>query len=392
MFLFDKQRTGRCSKEIDVKKKPRLRWRINLPTIKNTAPESTPIEDDAGNLYFGAHNGMIYSAHPRKGVKWSWYTGPKVYSSPLWIDKNSFSICTGSGLVLAFSRSGKLLWSYDMTYTQKTQNKRIRLALHIIHLPLTYDWKIRKIQNLKCWASPNFFNKTLYTVAYGKGLHAINCENGSLKWSFDLGFPFYHRAGVAISNSGCIYIASNRAVFCLSEEGKIIWKSFGKGLFYEVWSNPSLDEDNKQVYVTWSKGENFAVVKSLDVLNGKVIWIQKIPSGVRGSISIGLGPYLYLPALNGNLYALDKLSGEIVCCSKIGANSRGLWTSPALLHNDFILITTKQTSKNGTLTCLEGSLKKVWSIQTPKALSVPIINRDGEIVFGAWDSCLYGYS
>ncbi len=393
MFLFDKQRTGRLSTSILPLRKPSKVWTIKLPSIERTAPESTAIEDEYGNLYFGAHNGTIYCAHPCRGVQWSWNSTKKIYSSPLWINEFNFAINTGSGLVVALSRTGELVWSCDMCARyHRIASKNRRALIQLAHAPFVFDRKMKSFHYLASWSSPNIFNHTVYSVGFHGGLYAVDSISGAVKWTLPLGFPQYYKAGVAISDNGSVFVAANRHAYCLNEKGILVWKAKGGSLLYDVWSNPSLDERNKQVYMIWSRGESASIINAFDTTTGKVKWSTRIRAGVRGSATIGRGDYLYVPALDGKIIALDKLNGCIVHSKQIAIKTRGLWTSASILKDDFLLVTPKVSEMEGKLVCLDYKLEYVWSIPLgKKALSVPTINKRDEIVVGTWDSSIHGF-
>lgn len=393
MFLFDKQKTGRLHLNSSCFENfPSIVWEIELPSRKKYAAESTPIEDEEGNLYFGTHGGVVYSISPIAGVLWSYYTGKrKVYSSATWVDRTKFVIASGDGELFCFNKNGNVLWVYDICGSYREKSLYRRYLQILTQLPFLYDFSMKKLQLTKCWSSPNICGNYVFITGFGDGLHAVNSCNGKLEWKLNLGWPNYHRAGVALTSTDLILaVSQHQRVTCATENGDVLWSKNIGPIGFESWSNPSIDEDLNQVYVVWSFSNLRAIIRAIDITSGYTKWTCSIPAGIRGTPTIGRENYIYLPTLNGSIYKINRHTGDIASARQVASRNLGLWTSAAVLLDDSLLLTTKTSASNGTLMHLNKDLNPFWEIEIGKALSVPLVNRKNEIVVGSWHGKLYG--
>jgi hypothetical protein len=89
--------------------------------------------------------------------------------------------------------------------------------------------------------------------------------------------------------------------------------------------------------------------------------------------------------LDGYIYKIETSDGRIEEKKKITSCERGLWTTPTIDKNGDILLSTKDTANSGRVIKLNHSLDIIWEYKTNKILSVPVINRFGDVLFGSWD-------
>lgn len=388
MFLSDQQRTSRSRRAFEVNE-PRIKWVIDIPSVIPYGPESTPIEDDDGRYYFGCHDGNVYCANPENGIVWSIFATKKVYSSPAWVDSNRFVVAAGNGYLLCINKGGKLLWKYQIS--KRNKDSRIMNALWLYsQIPLTFDFSMKKFQLLKCWSSPLVIDGLVFISGFGEGLHAVDVDTGKCVWVHKMGWPAFHRSGVAMSKEGNIFVASQYGrSWMLTKSGEVIWVNTDAPLFHESWSNPSIDENHGLVFFVWSLANVTSLILAIDFF-GNVRWKTRIPSGVRGAVAIGYENSLYLGSLSGCLYAINKATGKIINYKKIANSNRGLWTTPLVLPCGNLLITTKDSISSGAIKKFDSSLNEIWSIRIGKALMVPYINSSNEAVVGSWDGRVYG--
>lgn len=382
-FLFDKFKSGRA-KYIIGESMPEIEWSFNVRSFPPKAPESAPAFDRKKNLYFGCHDGCIYSITKNGNFRWSYKTDKKIYSSPIITENDEVIIIGGDGYAYKFSSNGELLWIYDTSYNYRKKTKHMVLN-RILTLNKTFDYGRKQFWTMRSWSSPSLSSEgTLYLTGYGIGLHAVDIDSGKLKWKYDLGSPRFHLSGVAIDKQERVYVCSQQSyVHCLDNEGSLIWKVKLKDN-YDLWGNPNIDPDSGILYVSASYMESKAVVYAINS-DGNILWKKSLSGGIRGSISISYENYIVVGTFNGIIYFLDKKNGDIIFEKKYSNAIRALWTTPTIDKNGNILFTTKESMYEGSLVCLEKNGETKWILsEIGKSLSVPIIDENGKVYIGTW--------
>lgn len=392
MFLFDKERTGRIPSKVSFDEEPKEEWRIVLKQDPVRCAESTPVFDEQGNLYFGSHNGSIYALSPEGKVLWQFVTEVKVYSSPTLVDNKLYFGCNMSTL-LCLNLDGELLWKYDGYIAFAKQSKLKRLVINAYNY-IKYDYEFKKFMKINTWTSPNLVaNQYIAFVFYGIGLVLLDKDTGKVHWQKDLGSPSFHLAGVAVTTlEGKDYIAvcgQNSGLHWFDETGKLYWKTnaFGGS---NAWANPSIDKEDSCIYHTESYHNKKSILYKTD-FNGKTIWKRNFPFGSRASVAISTSNFIVFLGLNGTAYFLDKANGKELASQFIAAKDRGLWTSPAIMNNQSVLINTKKTVQKGSLVCLNPNAEIRWEVFYAKALSVPTIDAKGHLYTATWAGDFYKF-
>jgi outer membrane protein assembly factor BamB len=382
-FLFDRARTGRSPFAIGDLPQPEILWRCRLPNDPPMCPESTPVFDGEGNLYFGCHDACIYSVTASGELRWRRPTGNKVYSSPTIVDDRLILIASGTGELRCLDREGSLVWSHDLCDLTPL-GVGPRRVLHRLRARLQRPYYHAKLTT-RCWASPNVDARgNVYITGFGIGLHALRAEDGELLWVHPLGGPGNHLSGVAIDSTGRIYAAAQRdRLTCIDRDGNAIWSRRAPSGF-DAWGNPSLDETRRSAYFTLSRRDREGRVVATE-LRGDLRWEARLPGGVLGSAAVHPDGQLLVASLNGRLYRLDASSGEILGDPLLGHAERGMWTTPAIDAKGRILVSTKTSWKHGALHCLSAEGEPIWKVDLGKALSTPVVDARGRIYVGTWD-------
>jgi len=391
IYLFDKERTGRLPFSMGNSLEPKILWSVDLPQYPISGPESTAVLDNNGNLYFGCHNGCIYSLTNNGDIRWQFVTKGKVYSSPLFYNERLYFCCNGFD-VICLSLTGKLIWSFRALEVLKGLPKWKKVINHFLsYLVYDYHSKSIKLDKVTAWCSPNVIEgKAILVNLYGVGVIALDPITGQLIWQRSLGIPWNHLAGVAIFCEGdrdrVIAVSQSNKIFSIDGfTGEVIWKKPLRFLA-NSWSNPSIDLSDRGVYCSTSIKNNKGWVFKFDY-NGNLLWKLKISGGIRGAITISTSNFVLVPSLNGCLYFVSKGDGTILRALCIGDKIRGLWTSAILDVNNDILINVKTDVKNGALLKLNSVTGEiVWKLKTGKALCSPVVDRDGNIYIGTWSN------
>ena len=399
-YLFDQQNTGRMPYAKGLKKNPELVWKRKLPSYPEFGPESNCIIDNNGNLYFGCHNGLFYCLNNNGEIRWSFFTGGKIYSSPTFLSDNEIVFGSGSGYLYCINKKGALQWTYQLAHNKEIKSKglvklshnfvdyifnSIRSTLINIEHSEGFFTRSYKEKMVYIWASPKVVSNGMVLISgVGKGLHAINGENGKLLWTYNLGYPIYHIAGPAVDDNDNIYIPSKTRYFhCVDSNGNNKWVYDTKSN-YHAWAAPTIDEENGMIYFSRSFKEGKAIIYALDK-SGNLVWSKNINSGVRGSATISRMNYILIADFRGNLNFISKTNGETIKTIKLTNAQRGLWTTPSIDKHNNIFVSTKETRYSGNIFCLNKDGEILWKYKTGKALSTPVLDFNSRLYFGNWN-------
>ncbi len=386
-FLFDEQRSGQLKYGIrSYELVPKFSFELRSYPLKG--PESSPVFDEEGNLYFASHDGCFYSIDYKGDLRWMYNSGrTKNYGSPA-IKDDYVVFTSGEGNVHCFSKKGHLLWTYWLgQYFDNISNRYLRKISKTMTDWSTYDWYTKKFRLNKCWSSPLIYGEQVFITGYGIGLHCIELQSGRSKWTFDLGKPRYPLSGIALDEGSNIYVAANRhRIYKLSLDGRLIW-SFNLKEKYSFWGNPSVDVENQSVFFTGGIGEDQGIILCLGY-DGRLKWKRKIQGAIRGTASISHEEYVVCGTLGGQLIALNKVDGSLVFNHLLTTAKRGLWTTPSIDPDGHILLTTKDSNTTGRMLILDKDGKEKASMNVGKALSVPVVDEEGTIYIGSWNGTM----
>ena len=132
-------------------------------------------------------------------------------------------------------------------------------------------------------------------------LYAFDAEDGSLEWTFPTGNRVW---STPVAEDGVVYFGSlDHNVYALDVvDGKEKWRFFAGG---GVTARPLLHDG--RVYI----GSFTSVFYALDAETGAVVWrFDGADSWFWGGAAVG-GDLVFAPSLDGNVYALDRGSGEL---------------------------------------------------------------------------------
>ena len=179
-FLFDTCRTGRTRYAIGISE-PRVIWRKRIPNFPPRAPESTPIFDTEGNIYFGCHDHNFYSLDREGNIRWVFAASGKVYSSPCLADDNYVVFASGRGYLYCLDLKGNLVWA---RYVDIGTGTKLRRGIGLISTALvTKKYMTDQVWRSRCWASPLIDEYgRVYITSYGRGLQVFDLHGGELLW------------------------------------------------------------------------------------------------------------------------------------------------------------------------------------------------------------------
>lgn len=385
MFLYDRAHTGRSPFAIsgDISDFEVV-WRFRLRSFPTFASETQIVQDGAGNYFFGGHDGCLYSISESGDFRWMFKTDAKVYGSPSLTDQGVV-FCTGSGWChLLDANSGLPVWSTRVA-DRPGSGKLAANVRSFLELQ-TYDYDPRQRMMLRSWASPVLSNdgQTIYCVARGTGLAALDCASGGIRWRLDLGTPRFPMSGAIVDSKNNIYVASQRGrLNAVGPGGAALWTAeTPKDL--NSWGGCSLNEQLSALYLVSSWYNEKGAVCAFD-LSGRQIWRRNLPGALRGPVTIAYDHSLYVACGNGTLYHLNS-AGEVLGSACL-TNTRwlSLWTSPVIAGPDVILLSAIMDKNEGALLAFDPSLRVLAKFECGKALAPPLVDRQGRILFGSWD-------
>jgi len=244
---------------------------------------SSPAIGNDGTIYFGSEDQNIYALYPNGTLKWKYKTGHAVLSSPAIGDDGTVYCGSHDTYLYAFHpNNGTVKWKYK-----------------------TGNW----IRVSPCIADDD----TIYIVSLDDYLHAVY-PNGTLKWKTDVG------AGTSptIGQDGTIY-AGYRILHAINpNNGSIKW-SFNPGSDRRIrGGTPCNSLDNLIYFGThigeYSGGELIAVAPDGTEKWRKIIatdWVDSAPAiGSDSTVYIGSANDLYHPGDEGYLHAIGELDPD----------------------------------------------------------------------------------
>jgi outer membrane protein assembly factor BamB len=231
--------------------------------------ESSPAIGDDGTLYIGSDDNSIHAIYPNGTRKWKFDTNHVVYSSPaIGEDGTIYCGCHDTYLYALYPENGTLKWKYK-----------------------TGDW----IRVSPCIGDDG----TIYVISFDCYLHAVN-SNGTMKWKTYLG-----QAGTSptIGLDGTIY-CGYRELFAINpENGSVKWVYDVPGT---VEGGTPCNSIDGTIYLgTWEGGYLIAVNS-----DGTEQWRKKLSDNTDSPPAIGTDGTVYIgcwtETYDGWLYAFGK--------------------------------------------------------------------------------------
>ena len=159
-------------------------------------------------------------------------------------------------------------------------------------------------------SSPAIVNGKVYVGSYDKNLYCLDAYTGSLLWKFETGFRIASSPAVAGNK---VYLGPDDGyVYCLdANTGALVWKKAVGGFYpsmmvevasWQVRSSPIIV--NNRLYVGGLDGK----VYCLNALNGEILWSYTTGMPIVGSPAY-YGDRIYITSLDRNVYCLDANTG-----------------------------------------------------------------------------------
>jgi len=280
-----------------------------------------------------AHSGVQASAAPRQfqRVKWSFPTGDRIVSSPVWHD----------GVVYVGSDDGHL---YAVDAGSGVQRWRHRTGGPVASTPVVADGRV-------------------HVLSYDGRLHTLDARTGTLLWKFaSLGERRFEAPGLHGMQPRRQTFADPYDIFLSSPVVALGMVFFGSG--------------DGHVY-------------AIDAASGALRWKFRTGDVVHASPAFADG-LVYVGSWDGRLYALDARSGQERWHFQGGLdplmfNQQGFQSSPAV--SDGVVYSGSRDSHVYAIDARSGQEKWRFSTGASWVISSPAI-ADGKVYFATSDSSL----
>lgn len=238
-----------------------LRWKTEVGTI-----ESTPALDENGIIYIGTiwFMNRLYALYTSNGtVKWSYYVGDDIDSSPAIGTDGTIYFGDWGGWIHALYPNGTLKWQYH-TGNIVTSSPAI---------------------------SPD---GTIYCGSHDCNLYAFYPNNGTVKWIFHTGD--WVRVSPCVGEDGTVYCVSlDSYLYAIyPNNGTMKWKA-GVG----AGTNPTIGPDGT-IYAGW-KG-----LRAINSVDGSVKWTLAVSGAIEGSTPCTSHEgIIYFGTTGGDVFAVN---------------------------------------------------------------------------------------
>ena len=247
---------------------------------------------------------------------------------------------------------------------------------------------------MKVYGIATIVDNVVYIGSQNGIFRAISVDDGKELWQVNIGNEFWFSS--AVVNDSIIVGNYNGCVYCISKDGKILWKSqMGN---YTVSGPVVIDKNNNEVssftkrsFEKFPKAQGCKViigagdgfVRCLDTDSGELIW-KTFTNWIGGSASFYHDKKVFVGAYDGNLYSID-LSGRVKWKFQTGNK---IVSSP--LVSDNIVFVGSSDNNLYALNSRNGEL--IWRFLTDNEVISSPVAADGVIYIGSWDGHLYALS
>lgn len=269
-------------------------WDIEIPTERNTGLACSANKDF--DFITVSHNGGLTLVERHSGaVLWSKliYQG---LSAPVIYNERIFA-ASPNGKAYAFDlNTGEILWEHDYLHDAPPD-------------PPGFDGNRARFGDKPARpGATSTDGKTVFFSVFDQcRVVAIDCQTGKRNWAFNTQGWMYARP--AISEKYVLVGSQDEFVYCIEKKtGKEVWKFKTNS---RVEASPATD--GTHVFI----GSCDANLYSLDLKSGKKVWHFKTQKRKKygGPIyeqAVIAKDVIYLPSMEGQVYALNKSTGKLL--------------------------------------------------------------------------------
>lgn len=347
-------------------------WKYTFDISTNNLLNSIPVIDISNNVYFGNNNGYLYCINgENRTFNWRYQVNGAVQSTPT-ISNNNIRILANDGNLYDFSGNGTLPTptapNVQMFMLDKRHTGKSSYAAPSSQPTIQWSSSVN-VKSGNLYVLPtvviNSDNTSLYLGSNDGYLYSVSTADGSENWKLQLSSIDYSlsiNAGLQkslytsplISNNGTIYIGSNNGyLYSVNPNGTLKW-SYNIG--YPLQSSPIIDSSGSIYF-----GANNKVYSISD--NGYSEyskWISPFDASgvVLSSPVLGENGTLYFGTNDGFVYGIDSRTGafewktDTNISAPAGANP--IYSSPSIDFSNNVII-GNGSYMNGELYYLDGS-------------------------------------
>jgi outer membrane protein assembly factor BamB len=290
---------------------------------------SSPALHPDGTIYVGATDGRLYAITPGGTIKWSFFTGDSVHSSPAVSPGAGYSVYVGSGNKLyMIDRWGSPMWLSPFTTGGVVSSPAVCADGNVVVGSQDHNlYKVNVDTGTQMWTytagssiggSPVIGpDGTIYVGSGDYVFHAVK-PNGDPKWTFTaMGFLSY---SAAIGPGGTVYVGAQNKLYALNPDGSQKWPAFVFDGSISTNSSPAIGVDGT-IYVGCENNKLYAINP-----NGTYKWAFPTGGIVGSSPAIGSDGLIYVGSADKKLYVL-KPDGSLAWAYPLWD---AIWSSPAI--------------------------------------------------------------
>ena len=279
-------------------------------TLKSIV-SSPVIDPDNDTIYAGSRDGYLYSLTLDGRLRWKYYIGDSVESSPI-IHDGVIYIISISGELYAFLTNGDIKWSIRLkgqgfsspvvgldgsVYIGVNGNEE-NSAIYAISKVGKIRWKYPVTYGIRAAAGVGYDNSIYIGIKdkNGDNLYAFS-EAGVPKWKYAT--SGWINQSVMVGPDGGIYAVSNEPtgtskIYRINDNGQSDWHH----QIGWIYSAPSIDSSG----IMYVGGDSTIYAINKD---GEIIWAYTAGSRIASSPTISTDRMVYFGCMDGKMYALE---------------------------------------------------------------------------------------
>jgi outer membrane protein assembly factor BamB len=364
MFRRDLNRTGNIN-PVDTSPQGTLKWTFEA----DDAIHSSPTVVD-GIVYFGTRGGTFYALDAVTGEeRWTFEAESWIESSPAVVGGVVYFGSNDSNLYALDAATGKHIWTFETEYAIRSSPA---VANGMVFVG-SDDYRVYAVDietGEEIWryntdgmviSSPAVSEGLVVVGSVDGSLYILSATNGRVRLNFNMNRPVVSSPAI---RDGIVYFANNLgSVYAVDISAKnwpfenklkVFWNVFyiwgiapkpplasgyiwGNSLWARTSSSPALADD--VLYLGVGKK-----LVTINAISQKVGWTFEALDDVVSSPAV-TDKAVYFGSNDGNIYALDRATGEKLWESPTGA----LVTSSPAVSNGMVYI----ASQNGKLYAFE---------------------------------------
>ncbi len=264
-----------------------------------------------GKCYIGTFSGDFHALNIADGkTAWTFHTAGPIGASALYRDGRIYVGSDDGYLYCLNAADGNQVWKYKASAS--------------------------------VWVAPATDGKAIYFGDRAGVLHAVDATSGQKLWTYRTDYMILTPASISADASRIVFGSEDMHVYCVSPEGKLIWKSAKlNGLSMRdhapvIWQNLAIVTTNPAISFHQAAGENPAILTQAQ----KALPVEpedKIIQDKWGTYSMKLTPRRLAAERKAILAFLDKNPQEKTFYAFDLESGREPWTVPVLytagLHN-----------------------------------------------------------